>query len=56
MDGRVGGALVQAAEEQGTPPQSATPAEEAAVIDLLSEGIERDAARGQARRLSRGAA
>jgi DNA topoisomerase-1 len=59
MDGRVGGALVEAAEEQRTPPESTTPAEEAAVIDLLAEGIEQDAARGRAagaQRLSRGAA
>ena len=59
MDGRVGGALVEAAEEQGTPPETATPAEEAAVMDLLAEGIERDASRGRparGRRLARGAA
>jgi DNA topoisomerase IB len=46
MDGRVGGALIEAAEEQPTPPAQATPEEEAAVVDLLVQGIENDARRG----------
>ncbi len=46
MHGRVGGALIEAAEEQPTPPAQATPEEEAAVVDLLVQGIENDARRG----------
>jgi DNA topoisomerase I len=39
LDGRVGGALVEAAEEQEEPPPEATPAEEAAVVRLLRQGL-----------------
>jgi DNA topoisomerase I len=50
MDGRVGGALVEAAEDEPTPPPEATPQEEAAVVDLLARRIEDDARRaGSAR-------
>jgi DNA topoisomerase-1 len=37
MDGQLGGALVEAAEEQVAPPNEATPDEEAAVIRLLRQ-------------------
>ncbi len=46
LDGRVGGALVEAAEEQQTPPAEATEAEEEAVVELLAQRLEADAARG----------
>jgi DNA topoisomerase I len=46
MDGRVGTALVEAAEESETPPAEATPQEEAAVVDLLTQQIADDAGRG----------
>ncbi|MFL5679730.1 MAG: DNA topoisomerase IB [Chloroflexota bacterium] len=46
MDGKVGGALVEAAEDEPTPPAEATPDEEAAVIELLTSRIEADAGRG----------
>jgi DNA topoisomerase I len=46
MDGRVGGALVEAAEDAEVPPPEATPEEEAAVVDLLTQRIEDDARRG----------
>jgi DNA topoisomerase I len=39
LDGKVGGALVEAAEEQSEPPPEATPAEEAAVARLLKLGL-----------------
>ena len=48
MDGAVGGALIEAAEEERTPPAEATPDEEAAVIELLTSRIESDAGRGTA--------
>jgi DNA topoisomerase I len=46
MDGRVGGALIEAAEEARTPPAEATPEEESAVVDLLTQRIDDDAVRG----------
>ena len=46
MDGKVGGALVEAAEEAQTPPAGATPEEEDAVVELLTTRIADDAARG----------
>jgi DNA topoisomerase I len=46
MDGRVGGALVEAAEEARTPPPEATPEEEAAVVELLTKRLDDDAGRG----------
>jgi len=58
LDGRVGGALVEAAEEQETPPAEATAEEEEAVIELLAQRLESDAARtkgdGPGRRRKRG--
>jgi len=45
LDGRVGGALVEAAEEQETPPAEATAEEEEAVAELLAQRLEADAAR-----------
>jgi len=45
LAGSIHGALVQAAEEQATPPTSATPHEEAAVRALLRQRLEDDAAR-----------
>lgn len=48
LDGQVGGALVEAAEEAATPPAESTPEEESAVVDLLVQRIESDAARGTA--------
>ena len=43
--GSIRGALVEAAEEQSTPPTGATPAEEAAVRALLRQRLDDDAAR-----------
>jgi DNA topoisomerase I len=45
LDGRLRGALVQAAEEEGTPPGATTPAEERAVVALLRQQIRDDAER-----------
>ena len=45
MDGRVGGALIEAAEEQSEPPAEATPEEEDAVVDLLRQRLDDDARR-----------
>jgi DNA topoisomerase-1 len=45
LAGSIRGALVEAAEEQETPPTSATPGEEAAVRALLRQRLEDDAAR-----------
>jgi DNA topoisomerase I len=50
MDGRVGGALVEAAEEQSEPPAEATPEEEDAVVDLLRQRLDADASRATDRR------
>jgi len=53
LEGSIRGALVEVAEEQETPPTSATPAEEAAVRALLRQRLDDDAARsgrGQSRR------
>jgi len=50
MDGRVGGALVEAAEEQAEPPAEATPEEEDAVVDLLRQRLDADAKRATDRR------
>jgi DNA topoisomerase-1 len=44
LDGRVRGALVEAAEEQVQPPPEATPAEEAAVVELLAQRLDQAAA------------
>ena len=54
LAGSIPGALVEAAEEQATPPTSATPREEAAVRALLRQRLEDDAARsGRGRARSR---
>jgi DNA topoisomerase-1 len=45
LDGRIGGALVEVAEEQAQPPAEATPAEEAQVVELLRQRLELDADR-----------
>jgi DNA topoisomerase-1 len=50
LAGSIRGALVQAAEEQATPPTSATPREEAAVRALLRQRLEDGAARSRAKR------
>jgi DNA topoisomerase-1 len=42
LDGSIGGALVEAAEEQATPPGGATPEEEAAVVRLLRQRLRLD--------------
>jgi DNA topoisomerase-1 len=53
MDGRVGGALVEAAEAETIPPAEATEAEEDAVVELLAARLEADAGRGGASRRAR---
>jgi DNA topoisomerase I len=53
LAGSIRGALVEAAEEQSTPPTSATPAEEAAVRALLRQRLDDDAARSTDGRGSR---
>jgi DNA topoisomerase-1 len=45
LEGSIRGALVEAAEEQVTPPTGATPAEESAVRSLLRQRLEDDAKR-----------
>ena len=45
LDGRLGGALVRAAEDSDEPPAGTTPAEERAVVDLLRQRLRDDAAR-----------
>lgn len=47
LEGAIGGALVEAAEEQDTPPAEATPAEEAAVVALLRQRLDGDAKRSR---------
>ena len=47
LEGSIRGALVEAAEEQETPPIGATRDEEAAVRALLRQRLEDDAARGE---------
>lgn len=53
MDGRVGGALIEAAEAESTPPAEATEAEEDAVVELLSARLDADATRAAAPRARR---
>jgi DNA topoisomerase-1 len=48
LDGRIGGALVEAAEEQTTPPPETSPDEEEALIEVLRQRLEGDAARTSA--------
>ena len=43
LEGAIGGALVEAAEERDTPPAEATPAEEASVVALLRQRLDGDA-------------
>lgn len=45
LDGRLGGALVRAAEDSEEPPAGTTPAEERAVADLLRQRLRDDASR-----------
>jgi DNA topoisomerase I len=45
LDGRLGGALVRAAEDTDEPPAATTPAEERAVVALLRQRLRDDAAR-----------
>ena len=47
LDGSLGSALVEAAEEQASPPGSASPAEEAAVVRLLRQRLRDEAATSQ---------
>ncbi|HEY7590600.1 MAG TPA: hypothetical protein VH723_06375 [Candidatus Limnocylindrales bacterium] len=47
LDGKVGGALVEAAEEQSEPPSEATPEEEDAVVELLAQRLGAVAARSR---------
>ena len=47
LAGSIRGALVEAAEEQSTPPTGATPSEESAVRALLRQRLEDDAARSR---------
>ena len=57
LDGSIGGALVEAAEEQVTPPGGATPEEEAAVVRLLRQRqrLDRQRAPGKPRKPRKGA-
>ncbi len=48
LDGAIGGALVEVAEEQVTPPTEATPEEEAEVVALLRQRLDADAPRVKA--------
>ena len=60
LDGDIGEALVQAAEEQSSPPAGTSPGEEAGVVAILRQRLELDAARagaagrGNAARAGRG--
>lgn len=49
LDGSVPAALVEVAEGQQQPPAGATPDEESAVVELLEQRLELDAARARAR-------
>ncbi len=53
LDGAIGGALVEAAEEQSVPPAETTPEEEAEVVALLGQRLEADSARSGGRRARR---
>ena len=54
LDGGIGDALVEAAEDQDAPPAESTEDEEAGVVDLLRQRIELDAARSTGRPARRG--
>ncbi|HUP55646.1 MAG TPA: DNA topoisomerase IB [Methylomirabilota bacterium] len=54
LAGSIRGALVEAAEEQSTPPTSATPAEERQVRAILRQRVKDDAGRSAGRRAGRG--
>jgi DNA topoisomerase-1 len=58
LDGGIGDALVEAAEEQDAPPAESTDEEEAGVVDLLRQRLDLDATRstGRPSRRSRRAA
>jgi len=56
LDGSIGDALVAVAEEQEAPPQGTTPEEEGAVMAVLRERLDLDAARGAHRGGRRAAA
>lgn len=49
LDGGIGEALVEAAEEQAAPPAESTEAEEAGVVELLRQRLEMDAGRSRGR-------
>jgi DNA topoisomerase-1 len=49
LDGGIGDALVEVAEDQAAPPAESTEDEEAGVVDLLRQRIELDAARSKGR-------
>jgi len=49
LDGQIRGALVEAAEDQETPPAESTPAEEAQVVELLRQRLDADARRSTER-------
>jgi DNA topoisomerase-1 len=49
LDGGIGEALVEVAEEQSAPPAESTDEEEAGVVDLLRQRLELDATRSQGR-------
>ncbi len=47
LDGRIGGALVEAAEDEVEPPPGSTPDEESAVVELLRQRLDDDSARSR---------
>jgi DNA topoisomerase I len=49
LDGGIGDALVEVAEEQGAPPAGTTEDEEAGVVDLLEQRLDLDATRSRGR-------
>ena len=54
LDGGIGDALVEAAEDQAAPPAESTEDEEAGVVDLLRQRLELDATRSKGRAARRG--
>jgi DNA topoisomerase-1 len=54
LDGGIGDALIEVAEEQTAPPDETTAEEEAGVVDLLRQRLELDATRSQGRPARRG--
>jgi DNA topoisomerase I len=53
LDGGIGEALVEVAEEQAAPPEESTADEEAGVVDLLRQRLDLDATRSLGRRAPR---